>query len=267
MNCTDEPKSLREVNHILQRHNLQPIDRRKLDALLHVEGREKLVQALAMIDVDPASLEYLTRLLAKGPQPHPPQDQNRDPIVGGASIIPLRGPTPSPGEQAEARARTSKHVYGQRAALCFEPDVTRGGAHTVSVDAADSTGPRQYNWGAKLRLQLTRDELLNVTAVLYGFLPRCEFKNHGADNSKGFSLEDQGDKLFMRVFAKGQTLKAVPISPEDAYHLAQLCLDQLRKGHLEQSPSDILMPLKYVFASRRQLTHTSVTDRNRQMLS
>ena len=152
----------------------------------------------------------------------------------------------------DGRPRLSRHVYGAKAALCFEPDETRFGIHTVCIEAADAGAPKQYDWGNKIRVQLTRDELPVVTAVLFGWLPRCEYKNHGEDNSKGFSLEDQGDKLFMRVFARGRQMKAVPIPPEDAFYLAQLFLDRMKKNAPGLSGGEILTTLRQVLVARKR---------------
>lgn len=160
--------------------------------------------------------------------------------------------SPSSDANADGRPRLSRHVYGAKAALCFEPDETRFGIHTVCIEAADANAPKQYDWGNKIRLQLTRDELPVTTAVLFGWLPRCEYKNHGEDNSKGFSLEDQGDKLFMRVFARGRQVKAVPIPPEDAFYLAQLFLGQMKKNAPGLSGGEILMTLRQVLAARKR---------------
>lgn len=123
--------------------------------------------------------------------------------------------------------------------------------HTVCLDAADATAPRQYNWKDKLRVQLTRDELLVVAAVLFGILPRCEYKNHGEDNSKGFSIEDQGDKLFIKVFAKNAKMKAVPVTPEDAFFVAQICLGQMKKNAPWLEASEIMAILQRVVAARK----------------
>ena len=160
--------------------------------------------------------------------------------------------SPSSDANGDGRPRASRHVYGAKASLCFEPDETRFGIHTVCIEAADASGPKQYDWGNKIRLQLTRDELPVTTAVLFGWLPRCEYKNHGEDNSKGFSLEDQGDKLFMRVFARGRQVKAVPIPPEDAFYLAQLFLGQMKKNAPGLTGGEILTTLRQVVVARKR---------------
>ena len=103
-------------------------------------------------------------------------------------------------------------------------------------------------------MQLTRDELLVAMAVLLGMLPRCEYKNHGEDKSKGFSIEDQGDKLFIRVFGGGQKIKAVPVTPEDAFYVAQIFLSQIKKNSADLDASNLLLLLQRVVAARKKPT-------------
>ncbi len=137
--------------------------------------------------------------------------------------------TAKPIQGQRPQDRASFHVYGGKAALCFEADLTRNEVHTIALDAATATGPKQYNWGKKVRLQLTRSELPIVTAVLLGVMKRCEFKNHGQDNSKGFSMERQdGGKVFIKVFAKDEGVKAVPVEAPDVFFVTSLFLRQLQ---------------------------------------
>ena len=124
--------------------------------------------------------------------------------------------------------RISKHVYGGKAALCFEIDETRHGIPTIALDAAMSCGVREYDWQGKVRLQLTQGELPVVAAVLLGSLPSCEFRSHGANKDKGFSVEHQGTKLFVKVFAAGESIRAVPMELPDVYQVSSLFLRQLR---------------------------------------
>jgi len=134
--------------------------------------------------------------------------------------------------QGAPQQRVSKHVYGGRAALCFETDETRHGVPTIAVDAAIACSVRDYDWPGKIRLQLTQGELPVVAAVLLGALPSCEFKSHGPNKDKGFSVEHQGNKVFVRVFAAGEPMRAVPMELSDVYQVSALFLRQLR----HQSP-------------------------------
>jgi len=144
---------------------------------------------------------------------------------------PEKAPAQEIEEQPENRNQQhpihpSWHVYG-KSALCFDADATRNGIPTVSIDACPSIAPRKYDWNSKIRIQLTAQELPVVAAVLLGYQKQCEFKNHGKENNKGFSMEDQSDKVFCRVFTRG-VVHAVPISEGDRFHVTALFLRQIR---------------------------------------
>ena len=253
------PRTVGDLNCQLVSLGFRPSTKQQLDQILEIEPRERLLKALSRAAEEDGAMAYLERFFEKNFREAEPNSPNSPEPVGYV-LQRLRPQWQNPNMQV-GNQKANKHVYGSKGALCFEPDETRAGVHTICMDAADSTGPKQYNWGGKIRLQLTRDELLMVTADLFGFLPKCEGKNHGEDNSKGFSLEDQGDKLFMRVFAKGRNIKAVPIFPEDAFYVAQLFLGQMKKNASWLSANEILLTLQRVHASRRG---TSGAPPNRQ---
>ena len=162
----------------------------------------------------------------------------------------LRGQEDHPGPPDDGGERVGVHVYGGKAALCFEADETRGGVPTIALDAAAATGPKQYDWRHKVRLQLTKNELPAVLSVLVGFVPKAECRNHGPDNDKGFAIEHQGDKLFVRVWAKDQGVKAVPIPLEDAFYVTELFLRQLCKAAPWMTAGDILKVASLVLPPR-----------------
>jgi len=130
-------------------------------------------------------------------------------------------------EQEPEQERASHHVYGGQAALCFELDVTVSGFSTIALDGAKMVGKRKFDWANKLRVQLTKQELPIVTAVLLGMRQSCEFKNHGPDNNKGFALEHQDGKIYCKLFTKGLVV-GVPITLSDAYYASVLFLKQLQ---------------------------------------
>ena len=140
--------------------------------------------------------------------------------------------------------RVQCRVYGSKAALCIETDVTRQDEPTLRLEAAPATGPRAYDWPRKLTLQLTREELPVVTATVLGLLPRCTDKNHGPAQNKGLEIEHQGSHLFVRLFQKERGVLAVPVGPADSYSLAALALRALRQGTPWLSDQGILMVLK-----------------------
>ena len=153
------------------------------------------------------------------------------------------GPIPAPPRRRQDAPR-NVHVYGRRAALCFEADTTRQGVHTVAVDAAQAAGERRYDWGGKIRLQLTEAELPQMACVLFGWLPRFEATAHGPAHDKGLTLEHQGVRIFARVFARDAGVRAVPIEAPDIYRIGSLVLRQLRKNSPWLTGTDILNLLR-----------------------
>ncbi|MCL7744289.1 hypothetical protein LV476_04895 [Guyparkeria hydrothermalis] len=149
-----------------------------------------------------------------------------------------------PKKRSVGRTADQVKVYGSKAAFCFEPDQTRAGYHTVAIEAAPAKqGPnREYDWSHKARIQVTRQELPMVAAVFLGLISQIEYKNHGPRNNKGFSFQDQGGNMFGRLFSP-EGVKAIPISPEDAFEVSNLVLAQLAKNHPGVSPVDLMVSL------------------------
>lgn len=113
----------------------------------------------------------------------------------------------------------------------FNADSTKAGAPTIALDAATSTGPKAYDWKQKIRIQLTKAELPVVAAVLLGARKKCEFKNHGQNNDKGFTMERQDrGKVFVSVFAKGMPARAVPVLGPDVMWVTALVLQQVQRN-------------------------------------
>ncbi len=127
----------------------------------------------------------------------------------------------------------SVHVYGKRAALCFDADETRNRVATVALDAApsDTDVARRYAWANKIRIQFTQKELPVVAAVLLGHIPRCEYHSHGPNHNKGFSMENQGQRVFVKVWGKDRGMQAVPIESHDLFAVSGLVLCQLARHY------------------------------------
>lgn len=200
--------------------------------LTHIEKEEFLGHLMLAEQGDPASRQWIEHNLFQLHGIEYPRI-NRDNIrqIGMFKNAPKSHPSPEIKEPPELRNQPrpihpSWHVYG-KSALCFEADETRAGIPTVSIDACPSTGSRKYDWNSKIRIQLTAQELPIITAVLLGYQKQCEFKNHGKENNKGLSMEDQTDKAFCRVFTRG-ALHAVPILGGDRFHVIALFLRQIR---------------------------------------
>lgn len=134
----------------------------------------------------------------------------------------------------------SQHIYGGKAALCFSADQTRAKVNTVRLEAAESCAIRQYDWQRKIAIQLSQRELPLVLAVFMGWINRFEGKGHGENNSKWFTIEQQGNKLYLSVNAKGQSPRGVPIMPGDGYAVTTLLMRQMLKNDPFLTPEIML---------------------------
>ena len=164
------------------------------------------------------------------------------------------------GDKPNQNARqefVGHHVYGNKSALYFSYDETRNGDATVAVDGAMSVAIRQYNWGQKLRIQITRSDLPSVAAVMFGLLTKVELSNYGADNTKRLLIENQNKNYFVNMSAKDHHQIAVPISASDVYEIRGLFLAQLMKNRPEIGVEGILANLKCHAALIKQVKQQS----------
>jgi len=130
----------------------------------------------------------------------------------------------------------STHVYGGKAALCFNASTSRDKTnYTIGVDAAVAIGERTYDWKAAIKIQLGHKELPLLYAVLVGWRNSVKFDAHGAANDKSFEIERQDGKFFVKVSAKGQPQRAVPMGAQDAYPVSLVVLSQI----IKQAPKEL----------------------------
>lgn len=276
------PQNLGELNDLLTQINMPQLTGDQFRALRENRPRNQLLTAASNMTSDSGARNYVAKAMreigikitavndgngasggeataqqAQHPQPAPPQQAHAPapqsaPAAAGPEDWQDEPPLqPRSGSDSSSdRFNYNMHIYGGKAALCFEPADTRGGDYTVSLDSATATEPRSYDWSSKLRIQMTRNELPVVAGVLLGLIPKCEYKNHGPNNDKGFSLEDQGRKVFIRTWAKDHPVRAVPVEPEDAYRIATLILRQMGLNAPWMSASDIIQTIRMVVARR-----------------
>lgn len=132
----------------------------------------------------------------------------------------------------------STHVYGGKAALCFQADEVKGSkTRTIRVEAATCTGTKTYDWKSKVAIQLSVKEMPLLLGVFLGYLKIYEVSGH---NGKGFKIEDQGGKFFMSVNAKDNGSKPVPIPAGDSYPIIALFLRQMQANDPHLSVETIL---------------------------
>lgn len=123
-------------------------------------------------------------------------------------------------------------VYASSSALEWRQTRSRRDIPTIEVDSALAVarvagGEPRYAWDRKITLQFTAKELPGLALTLGGHWPECEFRHHGADRSKSFRLARQGGQMLVTV-TQGAQLIRTPMSPEDAFYVHLLVLQQLQ---------------------------------------
>ena len=214
--------TIKAVNTMLSVCGFPSIDPATAQRIKGADEKGRFPEALEKARINPNARRWIAGLLRHVGVTAPAAARSAEP----------QAPTPAaaPIQSAGERDYLSFHVYGGKAALCFGADQTRRGLHTVYLDAAPAVGEREYDWTQRIRIQLTRIELPEVAAVLLGYLPKCEFGNHGAERTKGFSIEAQQGKFFVKVWEKGNSVRAVPMILEDAFYVSGLLLRQLGRA-------------------------------------
>lgn len=165
---------------------------------------------------------------------------------GGASVTPINSQQQSSEKGEDGKKFGSFHLYGGKAAFCFNLDETRRPAATVRIEAAKASGTRQYDWKNKTPFQLTESELPLVFGVLFGLLPRVELVGHGHENEKSLTIEQQGEKFFLSMRVRGGDTYAMPAPAKDTYPVMVMLLTQMMKNAPSLSSTDIKMLVRRV---------------------
>lgn len=256
--------TLRDINDALGKSGFPRVTAEQMDVFKTMEPRARIQRAISLLPNDTGAQSFIASLFSRAgidmKQAHAEQQaapaQQQSQHQGGQRQAPSnnandyhaasqgeaprgapRQPQRSTGpaaaqdspQDSSHEQRHQLHIYGQKAALCIEADSTRREFHTFALEGATGIQPRVFDWQNKTRLQITRAELPTVAAVLVGALNRCEFKNHGPEKNKGFSMERQdGNKVFVKIFATGSPLIAVPVMASDVFYMTSLVLRQLQ---------------------------------------
>ena len=133
-------------------------------------------------------------------------------------------------EPAGEKTFVSRHVYGGKVAVCFQSDTTRGGEHTIRIEAAEITASKKFNWSDKISIQLSGRELPSVLATFMQMQGKFDGKGHGAQNEKWFTIENQPGKVFLSVNTKGRPPRSLPIGPGDCFGVVTLLIEQMLKN-------------------------------------
>lgn len=153
--------------------------------------------------------------------------------------------------------------HGKKSAVEIAPDVTASGWHTLRLESAlKHIEGNTYDWEKKVSIQITKTELPVVIGTLLGFYRECEYKNHGDDTDKWFSLCNQGKNFFFRVgLTKGKMLMPTPVPFVEAHLMGMLGLSQYIKNFEGISADAALDAIKTMCA---HMTRANKTGSQRQ---
>lgn len=178
-----------------------------------------------------------------------------------AQRAPFTLPSPAHSEKisstpkvVESSTFLSAHVYGSKAALCFNA-VSQNNKHVVIIDAApmkeitNSDGHKSVDWKSSIKIQLGHKELPLVYGVLVGWSNSIKLDSHGAHHDKAFEIERQEGKFFIKVLTKGKPPCALPMTGTDALGVSLLILAQI----IKQAPSELQNHPNIIIDMMRQI--------------
>lgn len=131
------------------------------------------------------------------------------------------------------------HIYASNTALTVEAQRTPGGAHTIGLDATYKRGS-EFVWQDKIAIQVTRTELPVVVSVLMGWVKECQYRFHGTEKNKGFSLVHQGHIILVALEQKDRGVIRVPVTPPDAFEMGMMTLGQLAQNYPGMGVRDVM---------------------------
>ncbi|MDC8832962.1 hypothetical protein [Alteromonas gilva] len=171
-----------------------------------------------------ATNQYTGRSQANNAPYRARQDQHpSQPSIG------VDNATTNQNQAAETGAKKkfkSIKSHGKQYAIEVSADVTQKKWHTVRFEAAAklNNGTKAYDWKNKIGVQLTKQELPVVIGTLLGYLPGCEYSQHG-DTNKGFSIQNQHKNFYFKVFeASTNRFMNCPVPIEEAHLMGMLVL-------------------------------------------
>jgi Whirly transcription factor len=192
---------------------------------------KRIRDAIQRAGSDAGARRFVENLFAPVSDEQPPaarsETQSEAPPTSSSTSSEDRSSEPSDGRKIPLTFK----VYGGKGALEFREHISTKDVPTVMLEGASARGQRQYDWRNKVSVQVMPRELPAVAAVLAGLMPKCEFKNHGPEKNKGYSIELQKGGYFVKVSQSGDNhrLIAVPMPPEEAYYVNSLVLRQLAR--------------------------------------
>ena len=131
--------------------------------------------------------------------------------------------------------RLHLRLFGKSAAHTLEITPHRRGGdfmgvHVLTIDSAHAFSiGGGYDWGRKLVIQLTPEEMPGLIATLMGITPSVRFGHHGADRAKFIEVRRQEGGLVIVTGEKALSY-SVPVPVGTAYYALDLCCQAMSMG-------------------------------------
>lgn len=160
-------------------------------------------------------------------------------------------------DAASASSRLQVKLFGSNAAHTLEIGPHRRGSHfmgvqVVTIESARASaqcsnggtgGSHGYDWGHKLTVQLTPEEMPGALAVLMNLCPSIRFGQHGPARDKFVELRRQDGGMVL-VTGQGSAVYAVPVKTAQLYYLLCLFARAMAKAMPGSSVADVLALVK-----------------------
>ena len=117
------------------------------------------------------------------------------------------------------------------------------GAHVVTIESPRALPGGGYDWGRKLAVQLTPEEMPAAIAVLMSLSESARFAQHGAQRDKFLELRRQAGGLVV-VTGQGGAVYAVPVKACALYYLLSLFARAMAEGLPTRSVAEVLALVK-----------------------
>lgn len=204
---------------------------------------------------DDAALELLARVAKDARGPGASESHGAQRIVpprpataaaersAGREAPPAAARRSAPAHRATAAALAALpkvRIATTKAGAVFEMDRLRShddagddvGGWTLRAEAARATADG-VDWSRKIALQVTREELPLLVAVIMGWRQVFEVRHHGPARNKSMRLENQEGGVLYLDLREGARGAAVPIGAGHRFDLAMLCASVLDRNHRE----------------------------------
>jgi hypothetical protein len=113
----------------------------------------------------------------------------------------------------------------------------------VTIESARALASGGYDWGRKLAVQLTPEEMPEAIAVLMNLSSAVRFGQHGGQRDKFVELRRQDGGMVV-VTGQTGTAYAVPVNASMLYYLLALFAQAMAGGLPSQSMAEVLALVK-----------------------